>query len=402
MTKKARRPRARGDAFIKLITALLFAAFSLYCGLNVYRSLENPFRTARAARAEILETSSARGFVVREELVIPGVEGLLLPSLGDGEKAARGQLVAEAYGEAAAGDAARLVELELKIKRLREASVSLPEERARRTEDSVTALAYALARRELGEAREKAAEAESLVMYPQDAASAASETVALEAELRAAEAALPRAVHVYAPESGLYAHSADGFEHITPDMLSGLSPEGIESLFAFPETSAGAGRLVTGTRWYLALIVDSASASALLETDSVTVRLTTPVRRELEMRVESVGKSDGKARVAVLSSSYGIADVLNARACGAELIYGGTEGVRVPRDAVRLEPEDGGGGELVPFIYIAEGHRAKRARVTILREAGNAYIVESASPSLRDGSEVIVKANGLYDGKVVR
>jgi hypothetical protein len=402
--RRTRAPRARGDSFIRLIAGLFFAAFILYCGLNVYHSLENPFRTELAAPVTVSDTASARGFVVREEEVIPGVSGGTIPRLGDGEKASRGQLVADAYGAGANFEsAARLGELRSRIKRLGEAAAATPEARARESETAVTELAYLISRRELAAAREKAVVAESLIMGAQDSISAAAELAALEAELNALEATLSGGTPVYAPKAGLYAQSADGFEGIAPDRLSGLAPDALEALFAFPSGEPGAGRLITGTRWYLALIVDSESASALLELESVTVRLTTPIRAEFSMRVENVGKNDGARRVVTLSCAYGMADILTLRAAEAEIVYRETSGLRVPREALRLEPASAESEALETFVYIAEGHRAKRVRTDILRESGGMYIIKAnASAGLRGGCEIIVKANGLYDGKVIR
>ncbi|MDR0446295.1 MAG: hypothetical protein LBH17_04585 [Oscillospiraceae bacterium] len=417
--------RAGGDSFIKLITGLLFAAFTLYCGLNVYRSLENPFRTAPAVALTLSETASARGFIVREEELLPGDFSFASPRLDDGEKAARGQLVAELYSiadtagtDAYSGYAAseRIEELETRIKKLHAAAAASPEELARRTENAVTTLAYLTARRDLTAAAELAIEAESLVTGASGNIGAESEAAALEAELDALQIRHSGATPVYAPVSGVFARSVDGFEGITPSGIANLTPDELEALFAFPEGQPGAGRLITGTRWYLALVMDSASAAALIEPDSVTVRLTTPVRAEFTMRVEDVGRGSGDRRVVTLSCDYGMRDILNVRATDAEIVYGEISGLRVPRDAVRLEPpgdesgESGANGNgtdgnlsaLETYVYIAEGHRAKRVRVTILRDYGTAYIVQGRSSILRDGSEVIVKANGLYDGKVVR
>ncbi|MDR2615821.1 MAG: hypothetical protein LBC28_04510 [Oscillospiraceae bacterium] len=409
MTK---RPRARGNAFINLITFLLFSAFSLYFGSSLYKSYEDPFLTVTAAVVTLSETAEARGFIVREEQIIPGGAGLVTPRLGDGEKAANGQLVAELYRGADSETASRLGELELRIKRLREAAAIAPEERERQSADAVAELAYSLARRELGEARELAVRAESLIMGAPNADDAREEISALETELSSLKARLSGGDAVYAPKAGVYARLADGFEGVTSSSVMGLSPAGLEALFAYPSGDAGAGRLVTGARWYLAVIADGAALNALLEKDSVTVRLTKPRRAEFTMRVEDVGKSDGEKRVAVLSCSYGISEILNTRACDAELIYGETSGIRAPREAIRLEPASPETPEqLDTFVYIVEGHRAKRVRVEILREVGGAYIVKGEMPEgtlpgassvLRDGVEIIVKANGLYDGKVVR
>ncbi len=129
------------------------------------------------------------------------------------------------------------------------------------------------------------------------------------------------------------------------------------------------------------------------------------------MDIKEVGRSDGASRVVVLSCGRGMTEILSARSVTAEIVFGEVTGIRVPKAAIRLERISEANTVQATFVYLAEGVQATRVRVEIIEEFGDSYIVrgevvgeekQGAMSILRDGSEIIVKANNLYDGKIVR
>jgi hypothetical protein len=410
--QKVNRERHTGDFTIKLISGLLFAAFVLYCGFNLYNSLDNPLRTTRAAAVAVLETGDARGYIAREERVIPGAFGLVVPELQSGARAAAGQAVAVGYSDGTdSRSVAQVRELRSRIEQLNTVAATTPDTRAKQSRAAAESLVSAVLHRDFAAERKLAIAAESLVMSAAEPEAVRAEISALEAELKALTAQISAGVTVTAAVSGVFAAELDGYENISPDAMLGLVPSGLDALFSYPAGGAGAARLVTGTHWSLALVVSDADAARLLEQSVVTVRLNNPVSAEFEMKIEEIGRSEGGERVAVLSCASGLSKVLNARTVTAEVLFGETSGIRVPKEAVRLEPRSAEDASLERFVYVAEGQVARRIRVTILREFGDAYIVKGevigneatgAASRLRDGAEIIVKANNLYDGKVIR
>lgn len=408
--KKKKRPR--GEALVQAITGVFFIAFVLYAGLNVYRSLENPFRTTMAVAVELSETASARGYVVREETIISGNPGFIVPEIGDGERAAKDSVVAVSYG--GVSDTASITymqELKSRIENIGAAAGVSTEERGRRAAAAVSELALALTGRDLEAAAEKVIEAESLIMTAPDPGDAEAEIAALEAELSALMRQIPYSSSITAPESGVFDIDIDGFESVAPESVMGLTASGLDALFDYSRGETGVGRIVTGTRWYLALVIDDKEAAGIIDMDTVSVRITKPMQATFEMRVEEVGRSDGTSRVVVLSCASGMSEILDVRSVTAELVFDRTSGIRVPKEAIRLEPISEENPTQATYVYLAEVYQATRVRVTILSEFGDTYIVEGevegdvkqgAVSRLRAGSEIIVKANGLYDGKIVR
>lgn len=95
------------------------------------------------------------------------------------------------------------------------------------------------------------------------------------------------------------------------------------------------------------------------------------------------------------------------------MIFHTVEGIRVPKEALRIvtstaENEDG-----IPEttqttgVYCVVGMEARFKPVEVVYTGDNFVLVRSAAPAdrenlrLRPGDEVIISANGLYDGKVL-
>ena len=409
MKKKATKPR--GETLVRVITGVIFVTFVLYGGMNVLRSLENPFRTARAVSVAVSKASVARGYVVREEAVVAG-SGFIVPEIADGVRATSGSVVAMSYGSGAdSGTVAQMRELRTRIDRLTSAAGVAAEERAARSTGAVTNLALSLSQRDLTAANDHIIEAESLIMSAVDPESAKNEIAALGNELSALMSQVPYHVAITSPKAGIYASFNDGFEGVSPEDITNLTAAGLDSLFAAATAEAGAGRVITSSQWYLALIVDESAATDLIDLQTVSVRITQPVQAIFNMNVEEVGRSDGTTRVVVLSCSSGMRQILDARSVMAELIFGEVTGIRVPKAAIRIEQISEKNTERTTFVYITEGVQATRVRVEIISEFGDAYIVRGevvgeekrgAMSVLRDGTDIIVKANNLYDGKIVR
>ena len=116
--------------------------------------------------------------------------------------------------------------------------------------------------------------------------------------------------------------------------------------------------------------------------------------------------------VVIFSSSEGLAQTTLLRRQTVEIIFDSRSGLRVPKQSVHLSQEtvtDPDTGEettrTVYGVYAVVGARAEFKPVEILEESGEFYIVASVASdktALRAGDEIIVSAQDLYDGKVVR
>jgi hypothetical protein len=198
--------------------------------------------------------------------------------------------------------------------------------------------------------------------------------------------------------SGVFSQTVDGFENISPEKLAELRPSGLAELFAAAEPLSGAAKIITGFRWYYAAVIDSAEAARLSPGANITMHFTGTYSAQAVMRIESIGRREDDKCVVIFSCERGIHEVTRQRELGAEVVIREVTGIRIPKEAMHLD--DNG----MTFIYLQTGARAERVNVEILNEFGDSYLVrdgaESGTP-LRSGATVIVKANNLFDGKVV-
>ena len=408
-TKNERRESTPGGFTIKLISGLLFAAFALYCVFNLYNTLDDTLQTTPAASVAVLESTVARGYIAREEQLVAGDYGLVVPELQNGVRAASGQAIAVGYSAGAdTRSVAEARDLRARILSLTAVAATTPAARSAQSTNTAEKLAASVLRGDFMAQRDYAIELESLVMSAQNADDVRAEISVLQTELDSLTRSSLSGKAVYAPVSGIFAADYDGWEGIAPSDMLGNVPSGLDALFSYSSAQSGSARLVTGTRWGLALVLPDEYAQRLLDTTYVNVRLTTPYSAEFEMRIEEIGRSENGERVVTLSCSSGISTVLDARTVTAEVMFGEISGIRVPKAAVHLEPN--ANGDLLTYVYIAESQMARRVRVEILREFGDSFLVKGevsgttagSSSNLREGVEIITKANGLYDGKVIR
>ena len=113
---------------------------------------------------------------------------------------------------------------------------------------------------------------------------------------------------IFAGEAGLLCEGVDGLEGLGPDAASGLDGAGLRGLLAQADAQAGPGlRLVTGLRWYCALLTDEPAEPG----SRLSLRLD---GEEFAARVESSGEG-----VLLLSCTEGMAELAGIRRAQAEI-----------------------------------------------------------------------------------
>ena len=383
----------RTDFFMKLITAVLFLAVISYIGVYIYNAAINTYVTIPAVSFAIEDAFTAEGYIVRTEIVLTDYGEAILPTVGEGAKVGSGQTVAVEYTSRAALETAN----EIRTIRLRIAQLEAPGVSVESTcFNCVTALSAAVNSGDLSGLDELSMNIETNIFS--GGAASSFELPNLQTRLSVLEGRSAGVRTIPAPVSGVFSQVVDGYERVGPGDLSDISPSGLTALFSYPSSARGVGKLVTEFRWVYAAVMDAADASRLHTGRSVTVQFTGAYNEQMNMTVESVGRRDEDQCVVILSSDRGVHEIARLRYMRAEIIFNVVTGIRVPKEAIHLD-DDG-----ATFIYLQTGVRAERVDVEILLETGDSYLVRDGAETglpLRAGSTIIVRANGLYDGKVV-
>ena len=193
----------------------------------------------------------------------------------------------------------------------------------------------------------------------------------------------------------------DGYERVlTPAGLEELTPSLLSAVQADESVSSNVGKIISGTIWYYAAAIDAEDAARFTPGSSVKLRFAKNAQRDYTMTVTHLSAEEDGQRVLVLSCDKYLAELTLLRQPTAEVIHKSHTGLRVPTKALRMN-EDG-----VLGVYCRIGMVARFKPVEQVFAGEDFYLVKAAGGAsreltLREGDEVIVTANSLYDGKVV-
>lgn len=410
----------QGALVTRVVILTLFAAVLAYLGFYVWQGLSEPYQLVATYTYQMDDGLALDGVVVRQEAVIEGRSDLseILPQ--EGEKVAAGATVALVYQNAAAmQDRREAKELRLQLEQLnyamrRNDSMGDTNKLDGQLVTTLAELKTAASNGELGGLEEQGLELRSLVLKRtgdlttnSQSLSALKEAAAgIEARLKTlnnSSGQLTR--HVTVNRSGIFSGLADGYEdRLSPDMLDGLTVGQLDQLLqSGTEASQTAiGKLITGSTWYFATSVDDASAKRLEEGKQYTLAFTGDFDKEISMKLERLGSSEGGRRMAVFSSDRYLSQVTLTRMGTATLIFERFSGVRVPDKALRVRTNDDGTTTL--GVYTLVGRQAEFKSVEIVREGEGFYILRGTDTNrkvLRPGDTIILSNQELYNGKVI-
>lgn len=401
----------------KLIFVFLFIAVAFYFGVQAYRYLVNPQTTTLVYAYSSEDAIAVNGWFVREEQVVDCEETLLELERAEGERVPAGGTLATVYrSETALADHRTLRALESKLEQLCYAREAARDAETARKLDSdirgdVTALRAALAA-ESWAAAESAGDALKTTVLKREYAYDGAEDLdarinELKAEIRTVSSRLEGGTQtIRAEKAGTYSAVADGYESVltgaalekmTVAQYDAIAPDG---------TSSTVGRMIAGETWRFVTTLRAADAARLQKGQALRLRTAAGVDFDLDAVVERIGREEDGRAVVVLRGDSHLAYVTLLREQNAELVLSRYEGLRIPKNALRVDEEGGSG------VYCRVGLSAYRKPVEVVWQGEDYCLVKPVEVettiesqrllyTLRAGDEVIVSANDLYDGKVI-
>ena len=418
----------------KIITILLLLAVIGYFAVQGYNYFVSPETTTLVYRYHSERSIALRGYVVRDEQVVDCNETLIELKHAEGERVGQGDTIASVYRSADALNATQQLEtLRAQKEQLEYATQQLETLRAQKEQleyaksassDAATALRLDTDIREqiisVRAAYESGAYSSLDTLIPQlkttvlkreYAYNGSDDLTAKLDELNAQITALSGAAsggttRITAPVSGTYSAVADGYESVlTPEALETMTPSQLSS--AAPQSvSTTVGKLIQGSAWYFAANVNEEDAASLKENSRLTLRMASGVGFDLPVTLTRISAAENGKCLIVLKSTRYLSYMTLLREQNAELIISAYDGLRVPKNALRVD-ENGVSG-----VYCLVGRVAYFKPVSIVYQGSDYCLVEpgtieAATESqkslytLRPNDEVIVSAGELYNGKVV-
>lgn len=410
----------QGTLLTRMVIVVLFAAVMVYLGVTVWQGMSDPYQLVGTYAYELYDAASLEGVVVRSEEVIPGASALseVLPQ--EGEKLGAGAAVALVYqNEAAMADRREARTLELQLEQLGYAM--------RRGDDlgdgakldsqlvsTLSQIKSGVSSGTLSHLEEDGLDLRSLVLKRTgDATSSAQSLAALqsaaaevEGRLNALNASAARGTRTISiTRGGLFSGLADGCESVmTPDSLDELTVDKLDQWRdqEHEPLEDALGKLITSSTWYYAADVTDEEAKRLEEGNTYTLSFAGDFDREVPMRLDRLGPSEGGRRVVVFSSNRYLSQATLVRSTGAKLVFQRFAGVRIPDQALRVRDNDDGTTTL--GVYALVGRQAEFKPVEIVREGEGFYLVRGTSQNrkvLRAGDTLVISSEELFNGKVV-
>ena len=417
----------QGKPVITVAIAAIAVALVIYFGFYVAKVFSEPYTTALAYTYTSNDSAEAVGILVRQETVLPAQTGIVDVTRSEGEKVGVGQSVAQVYRDSQAqNNQADLEALADQIQLLEYSSDGGGVDSAAKLDENilqaVTALHAASGVGDYNQLEDQARTLKSTVLkrgYVYGNGLGAEELSQKLNDLKSQYAALKQQTSsstssVRAPQSGVFSTLVDEYETaVTPQTVFQLTPASLSALLAGQgkETGGGMGKLITSTRWYFAAALPVSVAERLKEGSTATLRFSGDFDQDIDMRVDQVGQAEGDKSVAVFSTDRYLSQTTLLRQQTAELIFNSWSGLRIPKQALRMEKStytDKETGQEVQNnrlgVYALLGGRAEFKTVEVVTEGDDYYVVRSTtdeSDALRAGDEVIVRATELYDGQLL-
>ena len=417
----------QGKSVITFAMAAIAVALVIYFGFYVAKVFSEPYTTALAYTYTSNDSAEAVGILVRQETVLPAQTGIVDVTRSEGEKVGVGQSVAQVYRDSQAQtNQADLEALADQIQLLEYSSDGGGVDSAAKLDENilqaVTALHAASGVGDYNQLEDQVRTLKSTVLkrgYVYGNGLGSEELTQKLNDLKSQYAALKQQTSsstssVRAPQSGVFSTLVDGYETaVTPQTVFQLTPASLSALLAGQgkESGGGVGKLITATRWYFAAALPVSVAERLKEGSTATLRFTGDFDQDIDLRVDQIGEAEGDKSVVVFSTDRYLSQTTLLRQQTAELIFNSWSGLRIPKQALRMEKStytDKETGQEVQNnrlgVYALLGGRAEFKTVEVVTEGDDYYVVRSTtdeSDALRAGDEVIVRATELYDGQLL-
>lgn len=425
----------QGKSLITFVMAALAAALAIYFGYYVFDTFNAPYATTTAYAYTSNDSVEADGLLVRQEEVFPSQDGIVDVTRSEGEKVGVGQEVARVYRDSQAqSDQADLEALKLEIELLEYAAVQGGdvESAARLDEDilqSVVSLRASAALGDYADLEDQVLAVKSGVLkrgYTYGDGVTAADLTARLKDLKSQYASLKSQTAsatslVRASRAGVFSSLVDGYEsQLTPQTVFQLTTADLKTMMAGSGTQGGGiGKLITSNRWYFAVSLPTKVAERLKKGGTATLRFTGDFAQDVDMRVDQIGAPEGDESLVVFSTDRYLNRTTLLRQQTAELIFDSWSGIRVPKEALRMDKytytetvvdEETGKEEEVEReasrlgVYVLLGGRVEFKTAEVVTEGSDYYVLRATSTesnALRAGDEVITRGVGLYDGQLL-
>lgn len=413
-------PKTRASKNTRPVFLLIAAVLVVYFGIQVFSAFSGSIQTVTASHVVVNDSFSAVGWFFRDEVPISGSTGdSVKHTVYSGERVQKDAPLATVYADEQSLELSRQLDpLNNKIDLLNTALQSAGDgSDAAKLDQLITLSLQQMASQvKSGSGAALTSSADSLRSLSLrresgsvDAAAIAAERDALTVQRDSLNQQLSgRTTQMSAPSSGYFSEIVDGYEDIlTPEAL-----ESIETVDQFnelirsgvvPAAGSALGKIIQGFSWFLVAEVPVEQTDRLEEGQSLRVGFT-QASLETPVTVYSVVKErNSETALLVLEGTEFNGEMVSMREQPIEIILGTYTGLKVPKQAARMDVDEDGNSRL--GVYILSGSIQKFKTINKLYETDTYYVVQQSatdSGALVAQDQIIIRGKDLQNNMVVK
>lgn len=399
----------RDSKLLRIIICIIAVVFVAH---QVYSSAYKPITTVSAEYYTAVEGFQINAVVIREEKVITSdTTGALHFTLSDGERVAKGGVIANIYSDAETSVTVnRIEQLNARIADIEEMQGYNDVEAAdinlvnNKVANSLNTMIRGIAAGDFSNVESDSAELLTNIsrrqMITGEQTDFSERLAELKSELDTLNASLPQPVgSIRAEQSGYFVSGVDGYETVLScENIDVVTPEYIESLKADTTPQNAVGKIVSGYTWYIAAKVSISDSLKYKSGDTLTLKTTLKTTPQLDVTVEKINTSQSEdAAVIIFSCEQMNSELASIRKGNMTIINNTYSGLKIPTKALRFQNETTG-------VFVRSGMTLKFVSVNVIYRTDEYIICEqqiSNDAVLRLYDDVVVKGKRLYDGKIV-
>lgn len=412
--------RRRNSNTVVVLVALV--ALLYIVGQTVY-AFSNHYVTVAATRVTVEDSLECSGIFLRDEVVAELVTSPTIKHLvSTGERVKKQSQLAVVYaGETALETSRELEKLEAEVSLLRAALRSAGDfSDTVRLDQQLTATMRTLnAQVKDGIVTDAQDTVDSLREQALRRAAGSLETETLSEELEGLErqlSALSSRVSgqtrsILSPATGYFSETIDGYEEIlTIERLETLTYEELTGLLEDKPAAAqgtALGKIIRGFSWYFAIPLDIEQARRTRVNARVSLRFS-QTGESVNATVYDIRRSeDEEHALVILTGDRFSSSIVSMREQEVDLIFGSYTGLKVPKEAVRVETqtetaEDGTETTTSRIgVYIMSGSFARFKEIKQIYEADTYYVVRQEINPLSAGNSLVMQDLIIVQGKEI-
>lgn len=413
-------PMKGKDRLLKVLAAFAAVIIVLFFAAEVYNLASRTYTTQTVYEQTILKTMDAKMYIIRDETILDSSSsGVIVPLADNAERVSKGSTIAAAFpSEAAAENYVKARSLEEKLdaykkidSQLKLANIDLD----RLTDEidgefvSILNAAYNNDFSLLSEKKlsfgEKLSRKQISLGETVDCAAQISE---LQNEISDLNSTGKPSEIITAEESGYYVSKLDGYENVLSSKdIDNLTADILEKAFdgkkSEPDPSS-IGKIIDGYNWYIATVVDSAEIGNFSKGKSVKLLFDESGKNLVDTYIHLIKKVDSSKSLVVFRCNLMNEQLTSLRKVEGKIVMDEFTGLKVSRDAVRLDEEGNSG------VYVRRGNMVNFRSLNIIYSEDSFVIAVKPSESsgielshahVKLYDEVIISGKELSDGMVI-